>query len=65
MVCEGRPLGDEVLLQGGHIVQRVVMVVLVVGEDEDDIGSARRSSCNESRGKQNACHAGSRGLHGK
>ena len=65
VICEGRPLGDKVLLQGRHIVQRVVMIVLVIGEDENNIGFACCRSCKKSRGKLNACDAGARYLHGE
>lgn len=57
VVCEGGSLGHKMLLQGGHMVQRVVMVVLVVSEDEDDIGPACRSFCIGCSGQQEACDA--------
>lgn len=53
----------EMLLQGGHIVQRVVMVVLIISEDENDVGPACRSFCIGCRGHHKACDAGFQHLH--
>lgn len=51
------------LLQGGHMVQRVVMIVLVVSEDEYDIGPAYRSFCIGCNGQEEACDARFQHLH--
>lgn len=45
VIYEACPLGDKVLLQGGHVVQGAMMIVLVVGKDEDDVGLTCHNSC--------------------
>ena len=39
MLLEQCALVDEMLLDEGNIIQRVHMQVLIIGQDEDDVGA--------------------------
>lgn len=65
VIGEACPLGDKVLLQSGHVVQGPMMIVLVVGKDEDDIWLTCRNCSKRGRGKQYAPDEGPERSHGE